>query len=69
MNKKTSIRDIGEILDEMILDEKAKNWRHYNIAEHHNVKSRNAQKDYSSEDFKWSGRILKLIDPKSPFFF
>lgn len=69
MNKKTSLQDIGEMLDDMILDSKAKNYKHYNLGEHYNLQSKRASKDYTSNDFKWSGRIMKLIDPKTPYFF
>jgi len=37
MNKKTSLEDIGETLDELVLDSKAKNWKYYEINEHYNA--------------------------------
>jgi len=59
MNKRATLEDIGETLDEMVIDSKAKNWKHYNLAEHYGVHSKRASQDYTSEDFKWSGRLLK----------
>lgn len=66
MNKKTSLEDIGEILDDMVIDSKAANFKYYNLRDHHNATAERAKKDYTSEDFKWSGRLLGLIDPKKP---
>ena len=68
MNRKTSLQDIGETLDELVLDDKADNWRHYNLAEHHDAHAERATRDYSSKDFMWSGRLLKQLDPKTPLF-
>jgi hypothetical protein len=68
MNKRATLEDIGETLDELVIDSKAKNWKHYNLAEHHNAHAKRAAQDYTSEDFKWSGRLLKQIDPKTPLF-
>lgn len=68
MNKKISLQDIGETLDELVLENKAKYHEHYTLREHHSAQPVRPTKDYTSNDFKWSGRVLKLIDPKSPLF-
>ena len=68
MNKRTTLQDIGESLDKMVIDSKAANWKHYSLAEHWNTQPERASKDYSSEDFKWSGKLLRMMDPKHPLF-
>ena len=68
MNKRTTLADIGERLDKMVIDSKAANWKHYDIREHWNAKPERPLKDYSSEDFKWSGKLLRMMDPKTPLF-
>ena len=35
MNKRTTLADIGETLDDLVIDSKAKNSQFYNLAEHH----------------------------------
>jgi|DEB0MinimDraft_12_1074336.scaffolds.fasta_scaffold44232_3 hypothetical protein len=42
MNKRATLEDIGETLDELVIDAKAKNWKHYNLAEHHDAHSKRA---------------------------
>ena len=68
MNKRTTLADIGETLDKMHYSSKANNYKHYNLREHHNVQPDEAAKMHSSEDYKWSGRILKSHDPNTPLF-
>jgi hypothetical protein len=68
MNKRISLKDIGETLDDLVLENKAKYAKHYRLEEHWNTQPERAKNDYTSEDFKWSGRVMKLIDPKSPLF-
>lgn len=69
MNKKISLKDIGETLDDLVLENKSKYYKHYSLQEHHNAQPERPTKDYTSNDFQWSGRVLKLIDPKSPLFY
>jgi len=38
------------------------------LNEHYKDHSKRATKDFSSLDFKWSGKLLKTIDPKYPLF-
>jgi len=68
VNKRVSLKDIGETLDKLIYENKAENIQHYKLNEHYNLHSKRATKDFSSEDFKWSGRLFKTIDPKYPIF-
>lgn len=68
MNKRTTLADIGETLDKLVIDSKAANWKHYKLNEHWNTQPERASKDYSSEDFKWSGKLLRMMDPKHPLF-
>ena len=63
LNRRTTLQDIGETLDDLVLDTKAKHWEKYNAREHHDAFPKRATQDYTSEDFKWSGRILSLVDP------
>jgi small subunit ribosomal protein S9 len=69
MNKKTSLKDIGETLDDLVLDNKAKNWKYYNVTKNHKDGSKRAEQDFTSEDFSWSGRVMKMTDPKAPLFY
>lgn len=59
MNKRSTLADIGEELDKLVIDSKAANWEHYNITEHWNAQPERPKQDYTSEDFKWSGKLLK----------
>ena len=33
-NKRTTLEDLGETLDKLVIDSKAKNWKHYQPNEH-----------------------------------
>lgn len=33
-NKRTTLEDLGETLDKLVIDNKAKNWKHYKPEEH-----------------------------------
>lgn len=68
MNKRTTLLDIGEKLDKLVVDSKAANWKHYDLAENWNDEPERASRDYHSTDFKWSGKILRMMDPKAPLF-
>lgn len=68
MNKRTSLADIGETLDQLHYGSKATNWKHYDLHEHHDVEPKEPFKKHTSDDFKWSGRLLKSLDPLNPLF-
>jgi hypothetical protein len=68
MNKRVDLRDIGEMLDELVIENKAKHYKHYDLREHYAQQPKRPTQDFTSNDFKWSGRLLKLIDAKAPYF-
>lgn len=68
MNKRTSLADIGETLDQIHYESKADNFKHYNLSDHYNVEPQEPFKKHTSEDFKWSNRLLKSMDVKEPLF-
>ena len=68
MNKRTTLADIGESLDKLVYNSKVANWEHYKLSEHWNVEPERPKRDYHSDDFKWSGKLLRMMDPKTPLF-
>mmetsp|Transcript_42729 Transcript_42729/g.65610 ORF Transcript_42729/g.65610 Transcript_42729/m.65610 type:complete len:433 (+) Transcript_42729:720-2018(+) len=67
MNKRSSLADIGEHLDKLVIDEKARNLEHYDLSQRDEVPYY-AKQDLSADDFKWSGKLNKIMDPKTPLF-
>lgn len=63
-NKKTTLKDIGEMLDKFVLDEKAEGLRYMDFTKDEQVKS--AAKDTSNFEMSWTGRIFKDTDPLKP---
>jgi hypothetical protein len=53
MNKKTTLKDIAETLDKLILDEKAEGAEYYNPATDYTPST--LKKDVTSYDLSWSG--------------
>ena len=68
VNRRVTLDDIGETLDKLIYESKGENAEHYDLLRHHNQQSRAAAKDYTSDDFKWSEKLLKAMDPKTPLW-
>lgn len=68
VNRRVTLDDIGETLDKLIYESKGENAEHYDLLRHHNQQSRAAAKDYTSDDFKWSEKLLKTMDPKTPLW-
>jgi len=66
--KRVNLDDIGETLDDMVLANKAKYFEHYEIAKHHNLQPERPTRDYTSQDFQWSGKLMKSLDPKTPLW-
>jgi hypothetical protein len=64
MNKKTSLKDIGETLDKFILDEKAEGLKYWNADNEESVKS--STKDSSNFELSWAGKLFKRYDPLKP---
>lgn len=57
MNKKTTLKDIGDSLDKFIVDEKAANFRFWDQTKDETIKS--AAKDTNSFELTWTGRFAK----------
>ena len=68
VNRRTTLVDIGETLDKLIIDSKAAQWKHYSIVEDHDKQPGRASKNYTSDDFKWSGKLLRQLDPTTPLW-
>ena len=66
VNQRTTLEDIGEELDKLVIDSKASNYKHYDLIEHHNTQPDSVNKEFGSDDFQWSKRLLKQHDPKTP---
>ena len=68
VQKRTSLLDIGETLDNLVYESKAANWRTYSLEEHYDTQPEKANKDFKSSDFFWSAKIFRKLDPKQPKF-
>lgn len=66
MNRKTSISEIGEILDKFVLDEKAEGFKFYDPVKALDDKPKMLSQDVSNFDLTWSGRYLNSLDPLVP---
>lgn len=65
MNKKTTLKDIGEALDRFIVDEHGASLQYLDLAkEKEHVKT--AEKDLTNLDLQWSGKVFRDIDPMKP---
>lgn len=65
MDKKISLKQIGEQLDKFILDEKGDSAKYYDPTRpEETVKS--ASKDVTSFELTWTGRLFKDMDPLKP---
>lgn len=69
INRRTTLEDIGETLDQLVLDSKAKNYKYYNLAQDHDAQPESKSKSFGHDDFQWSSRILKQHDVKTPKWF
>lgn len=68
VNRRVTLADIGETLDKLVYDSKGEYAKYYDLAKHHSQKPRAPAQDYTSEDFKWSGKLLKALEPKTPLW-
>lgn len=68
MHKKTSVKDIGEKLDEFILDSKAAIAMagNFSFSQHVTEEPASPSKDKDHTDFDWSANLVKSFDPKKP---
>lgn len=67
MDKQITLKDIGDKLDQFLLDEKAAGIQYLDPTKDQggkNVKS--ASKDVTSFDMTWTGRLFKNVDPLKP---
>ena len=65
MNKKTTLKDIGEQLDKFVLDERARGADYIDLTKDES-KIPSAMKDSSNFELSWTGRIFKDVDPLKP---
>ena len=66
MHKKTTLKDIGEKLDEFILSSKAAQADYFHIGRHILEEPSSPSKDKDETDFDWYKNIFKELDPKKP---
>lgn len=64
MNKKTTLKDIGEALDKFILDDRGASLHWMDLTKDERVKT--AEKDLTNLDLQWSGKIFRDTDPMKP---
>ena len=69
MDKKTTMEDIGENLDEIILDSKARYGKYYHAKKHFNEIPEIATHSYGSANFDWKERMMKNLDETRPSWF
>ena len=65
MNKKTTLRDIGEKLDEFVLTPKALN-EYWHDSKHILEQPKSPTMDKDETDFDWCASIVASLDPKKP---
>ena len=62
MDKKTTLEDIGESLDEIILDSKARYGQYYHGSRHFSEQPEIATHNTGSKNFDWKGRLYDELD-------
>lgn len=69
MHKKTTLKDIGADLDEMVLMSKAKKTQeHYDPRFDRDLEVNVAKEDFTSHDFSWLRSMDLDNDPREPLF-
>lgn len=66
INKKTTLKDIGDLLDQLIINDKAADAELYDPEFHMNDLPKSATKDVTNYDLSWSGKILNSLDLLQP---
>lgn len=66
MHKKTTLKDIGEALDEFIYDSKAYAGGNFDAAQHALEQPFSATQDRSQRHFDWTEQIANAFDPLKP---
>ena len=69
MHKKTTLKDIGEKLDEFILDSKEKEIKYWDKSKHTLEQPDKPQKNLDAAEFDWKERMLSAFDPLKPHWF
>ena len=66
MHKKTTLKDVGEKLDEFILESKAKTLDYWDPAKHILEQPEKATKDIDAAEFDWKEKMLQSFEPIKP---
>lgn len=66
MHKKTSLQDVGEKLDEFILDSKAKQLEYWNYEKHTLEQPGMAEQNIDASQFNWKNALEDQLDPLKP---
>ena len=66
MHKKTSLKDIGEKLDEFILDSKAQQLEYWHNDKHLLEMPDKPQQNLEAAEFDWKANLLASFDPLKP---
>lgn len=66
MNKKTTLEDVGHILDKFIIESKAKTGSLYDPVRHLLEKPENADKDLTQDQTDWRRELLMSVENLSP---
>ena len=66
MHKKTTLKDVGEKLDEFILESKARTMDYWDPAKHILEQPDKATKDIDAAEFDWKERMLQSFEPIKP---
>ena len=66
MHKKTTLKDVGEKLDEFILESKANTMDYWDPAKHILEQPEKGTKNIDAAEFDWKERMLKSFEPTKP---
>ena len=66
MHKKTSLKDIGDKLDEFILSSKAAIAPYWDFSKHTLEEPKSPKKDQDQSDYDWQEHLVKSFDAKKP---
>ena len=66
MNKKTSLEDIGFLLDEFVLDSKAKTGEYFDPAQHLLEQPQSGLQDQTQDQLYWRDAFVNQFDPIKP---
>ena len=69
MENKTTLEDIGESLDEMILESKARYGQYYHGSKHFGNVPEIATNNSGSQQLDWRGKLFDEMDDAKPTWF